>query len=221
MNKKMSDILIENKRFWEKCFADSDFDFKLPPSRNVLGVIKRLQEYQVHKILDLGCGSGRWSVALARVGFQVKAVDISSEAIKKVKKWAKEEGLSIETEVCSASELLSKSVDFDAVICNSVLDHMPFIEASKAILNIENILRPGGIAHISFDGLEEGNEKEFVLLDDGTRRYISGKRKGMLWRFYSNKEIKTLCKNLEILELIVRSNGKRDVWIRKNKINFA
>jgi cyclopropane fatty-acyl-phospholipid synthase-like methyltransferase len=218
---KLSDILKENKQFWEKCFADSDFDSKSPPSKNILEVIKRLQEYQAHKILDLGCGFGRWSVALARTGFQVKAVDISSEAIKKFQKWAKEEGLSIETEVCSASELVSSSESFDAIICNSVLDHMPFIEASKTMLNIENILKPGGIAYISFDGLEEENEKEFVLLDDGTRRYISGKRKGMLWRFYSDKEIKTLCKGVEILELTVRGNGKRDVWIRKKENNFA
>jgi len=221
MNKKMSDILKENKRFWEKCFADLDFDFKSPPSRNVLGVIKRLQEYQAHKILDLGCGSGRWSVALTRVGFQVKAVDISSEAIKRVKKWANEESLSIETETCSASELVSSGESFDAIICNSVLDHMPFIEASKTMLNIENILKPGDIAYISFDGLEEEDEKEFVLLDDGTRRYISGKHKGMLWRFYNDEEIKTLCKIVEILELTTRSSGKRDVWIRKNENNFS
>lgn len=218
---KLSDILKENKRFWEKCFAGSDFDSKSPPSKNILEVIKRLQEYHAHKILDLGCGFGRCSIALARVGFQVKAVDISSEAIKRVKKWANEEDLSIETEVSSASELVSSSESFDAIICNSVLDHMPFIEASKTMLNIENILKPGGIAYISFDGLEEENEKEFVLLDDGTRRYISGKRKGMLWRFYSDKEIKTLCKGVEILELTVRSNGERDVWIRKKENNFA
>jgi len=29
----MSDILKENKLFWEKCFADLDFDFKLPQSK--------------------------------------------------------------------------------------------------------------------------------------------------------------------------------------------
>jgi SAM-dependent methyltransferase len=218
---EMSDILKENKQFWQKCFADSDFDSKPPPGKNILEVIKRLQEYQAHKVLDLGCGFGRWSIALAQVGFQVKAVDISSEAIKRVQKWAKQEDVFVETEVCSASEFISSGESFDAIICNSVLDHMLFIETSKTMLNIENILKPGGIAYISFDGLEEEDEKEFVLLEDGTSRYISGKRKGMLWRFYSDKEIKTLCKGVEILEFTVRSNGKRDVWIRKKENNFA
>ncbi|MCJ7496614.1 MAG: class I SAM-dependent methyltransferase, partial [candidate division Zixibacteria bacterium] len=168
----ISKILKENKRFWEKCFADLDFDFKSTPSENVLEVIERLKKYNVNKVLDLGCGFGRWSVALAQAGFQVKAVDISSEAIKKVQKWAEKEGLSIQTQICSAQELVSEDESFDAIICNSILDHMPLAEVSKSMLNIKNVLNPGGIAYISFNGLEEEDKKEFVLLDDGTRRYI-------------------------------------------------
>ncbi|HEX9912162.1 MAG TPA: class I SAM-dependent methyltransferase [candidate division Zixibacteria bacterium] len=218
ITKKMniSKILKENKRFWKKCFADSNFDFKLSPCENILEIIDRLKKYQAHKVLDLGCGFGRWIVALAQAGFQVKAVDISSEAIKKVQKWAEEEGLSIKTQVCSAQELVSENESLDAIICNSVLDHMPLAEAYKSMLNIKNVLKPGGIAYISFDGLEE-DPKEFVLLNDGTRRYISGKRKGMLWRFYNDEEIKNLCEKMEILEFRVKRNGKREIWVRKKK----
>jgi 2-polyprenyl-3-methyl-5-hydroxy-6-metoxy-1,4-benzoquinol methylase len=212
---KMPDVLKENRRFWEKCFAHSDLDLKLPPSKNVLKIIKRLQKYQAQRVLDLGCGFGRWSMALARAGFQVKAVDISSEAIKRVQKWATQKGLSIETEVCSAQELVFKSESLDAVFCNSVLDHMPLVETGKTICNIQSLLKPGGIAYISFDGLEEEKKEEFVMLDDGTRRYTKGEHKGKLWRFYTSEEIKTLCKDMEILEFTKESNGKREIWIRK------
>ena len=156
----MSEILKENGRFWERCFANSDFDFKLPPRKRVLEVIRRLQKYQAYKVLDLGCGFGRWSIALAQAGFQVKAVDISSEAIKWLKKWGNQEVLSIETKVSSAQKHASIGEKVDAVICNSVLDHIPFAEKLKAIRNIKKILKPSGVAHISFDGLEKEDKKE-------------------------------------------------------------
>ena len=178
-------------------------------------IMERLRKNKSRKVLDLGCGLGRWSVTLARTGFQVKAVDISSEAIKKVQTWAKKEDLSIETQVVAGQELDSGNNSFDVIICNSVLDHMPLSEAQKVMLSLERILKPGGIAYISFDGLEKEDQKEYVLLKDETRRYVSGKRKGMLWRFYSDEEIKGLCKKMKMLEFRIRKNGKREVWLSR------
>jgi hypothetical protein len=83
------------------------------------------------------------------------------------------------------------------------------------MFNIKNILNPGGIAYISFDGIEEGNKDEFVVFDNGTRKYIIGERKGMLWRFYPNEEIKILCTDMEILEFIEKDNGIRELWVGK------
>jgi len=111
----MSNIAEENKRFWKRCFAESNFKFKSLASKDFSHIIKLLRKYHVRKVLDLGCGYGYWSIALSRTGFQVKAVDISLEAIKRVREWANEEGLSLETEVCSVQELTVSSRNFDAI----------------------------------------------------------------------------------------------------------
>jgi 2-polyprenyl-3-methyl-5-hydroxy-6-metoxy-1,4-benzoquinol methylase len=131
--------------------------------------------------------------------------------------WAKEENVSIDTLVCPAQKIdhFFKE-EFDAVICNFVLDHMTFRDASLSVKAIKNVLKPGGLAFLSFDGLEEKEERgEFIVLDDGTRKYLKGDRKWMLWRFYTNEEIKTLNKDMEILDFEVKSNGKREIWVRK------
>jgi len=215
-NRIIRNILEENRKFWDEIFKDSDFDYKNYRSDKILEVIKRLREYNVQRVLDLGCGFGIWSIALLKAGFKVTACDISKEAIKIVREWAQREGLSIDTLISPAQELELEG-GFDAVICNSVLDHMPYKEAVKALQNIERILNPGGLAYITFDGDRE-EEEDFVLLEDGTRVYTSGKRRGMLWRFYSNGEIKTLlesCRNMEIMEFVKRNDRRREVWVRR------
>lgn len=211
----MDNIIKEVKQFWESCFAETDFDFKPLARKDFSNIIERLRECHAKMVLDLGCGFGHWSIALAKAGFQVKAIDISSKAIEKLQEWASEEKLSIDTEVCPAQEINLIDEKFDAVICNSVLDHMPFADAFKVMFNIKDIIKPNGIVYISFDGLEEENGEEFVMLSDGTRIYAKGEREGILWRFYTNEEIKTLCKDMEILKFIEKKNGKREAWVRK------
>ncbi|MEM8890813.1 MAG: class I SAM-dependent methyltransferase [Bacteroidota bacterium] len=51
------------------------------------------------KILDLGCGQGRDSIPLARMGFEVFAVDSSKVGIDQIKEVVKEEGLKLRAEV--------------------------------------------------------------------------------------------------------------------------
>ena len=48
------------------------------------------------RILDIGCGTGRHSIELARRGYQVTGVDISSGMLTEAKKRAEEAGVSVE-----------------------------------------------------------------------------------------------------------------------------
>lgn len=45
--------------------------------------------------LDLGCGLGRHSVYMGTRGFDVTAVDLSEEAVKRTKDWAAQENLQV------------------------------------------------------------------------------------------------------------------------------
>jgi SAM-dependent methyltransferase len=154
---------------------------------------------------------------LARAGFQVTAVDISPVAIAILKKWAQEEDLSIVIRLNTLQKFRPKRV-YDAVICNSVLDHLPHEDAVKVMAKIRTLLKTTGVAYISFDGLEKEEKKEYRLLGDGTRFFIKGRYENMVWRYYTDDEIKGLLNGLIILQYRIQKNGKRSIWLKKGKL---
>jgi len=67
-------------------------------------------------ILDIGCGTGRHSVELARRGYQVTGVDVSFRILAEAKKAAREAGVEVEFIHADATRFSSKKL-FDAAIC--------------------------------------------------------------------------------------------------------
>ncbi len=68
------------------------------------------------RVLDVGCGPGRHSLALARRGFEVVGVDLSPDFVALAREAAAEEGLSIRFEQVDV-RTLAYDGEFDAAIC--------------------------------------------------------------------------------------------------------
>jgi len=101
-------------------------------------------------ILDIGCGTGRHSVALAKRGFRMTGVDISAGMLAEAKKAAGEADVEVEWIQCDATQFHSEKM-YDAAICLcegsfgllSVQDDP--LEHDLAILrNVCRALKPGG-----------------------------------------------------------------------------
>lgn len=85
-------------------------------------VIKRLLG---KRVLDVGCGVGRWSARLAAAGAQVVGIDLSREMAKAAKKRIATRKLSnVNFVVASASKLPFVSQAFDASFSVTVLQHI-------------------------------------------------------------------------------------------------
>lgn len=101
------------------------------------------------KILDIGCGTGRHSIALAREGFKLTGVDISPAMLNIAREHAEEEGVEISL-IESDAQDISFNEEFDAVICLcegalSLLGSQddPFLHDCRILDNIFNALKPG------------------------------------------------------------------------------
>ena len=98
------------------------------------------------KVLDLGCGQGRDSIILARMGYDVTGVDISKKGISQMMSVAKKERLKLKGVV---ADMYDYRVDdsVDIVLLDSILH---FYKPDKAketefLIRIMNELRIGGL----------------------------------------------------------------------------
>ncbi|MDD5129918.1 MAG: class I SAM-dependent methyltransferase [Candidatus Omnitrophica bacterium] len=67
------------------------------------------------KILDIGCGTGRHAIELAKRGYQVTGIDLSESQLKRAKEKAKEQGVKIDFQRLDARNLPFNG-DFDLTI---------------------------------------------------------------------------------------------------------
>ena len=98
------------------------------------------------RILDIGCGTGRHCIEMAKRGYDVTGIDLSEAQLRKAKSKAKEEHLKIEFLLQDARKLSFKN-EFDAAImlCEGGFPLMETDEMNFKILkNAAKALKPGG-----------------------------------------------------------------------------
>lgn len=95
------------------------------------------------KVLEYGCGPGSQSFTLARMGFEVFAIDISDVAIDLASKMAHDNNLNINFRVMNAEELQFDDNTFDKVCGSGILHHL---DLEKAYNEVFRVLKNNGTA---------------------------------------------------------------------------
>ena len=103
--------------------------------------------------LDLGCGLGVAAVGLARMGFRVKAFDLSEEPIRIAKAYANKENLQIDYFIgdANAIDTYKNLGKFSAIVIRATFHHIA--EPDFLLSNLrDNHLLPGGKIYIFESG---------------------------------------------------------------------
>ncbi len=88
------------------------------------------------RLLDVGCGSGEWLLAMRRRGWTVEGLDFDEGAVKV----ARQEGLKVESG--SLEDQNYPDDYFDAVTLNHVIEHVP--DPVRTLAVCRRILKPDG-----------------------------------------------------------------------------
>lgn len=99
------------------------------------------------KILEIGCGTGSSTVALAEQGANVTGVDISQESLNVAQERCRLYGMSAEFQLVNAADVHTVFSDrkFDAIIFFASLEHMTHEERLSSMHNTWNMLEKGGL----------------------------------------------------------------------------
>ncbi|MGB9676061.1 MAG: class I SAM-dependent methyltransferase [Candidatus Bathyarchaeales archaeon] len=127
-------------RNWLADYADKRaYDFVLEVLNEVVGL------YKSAKILDVGCGPGKWSIFLDKFG-SITAIDVSPEMVLLAKENARKHGLrNVAFYVMDVSKLNFPDAVYDFVNCVTVLQHIHDDERWRmAIREIVRVTRTGG-----------------------------------------------------------------------------
>jgi 2-polyprenyl-3-methyl-5-hydroxy-6-metoxy-1,4-benzoquinol methylase len=90
--------------------------------------------------VDVGCGTGRWTRVLHRLGLDAKGFDVAPGMVER----ARELSPDISFEVAAATELPLATASQQVVTCVTVLHHLAMEEQELASAEIARVLRPGG-----------------------------------------------------------------------------
>lgn len=170
---KFSDLA---HRWWD---PESEFRplHQINPLR--LTWIDALAQIKGKRVLDVGCGGGILSDAMARKGALVTGIDLSSKALRVAQLHALEAGTTnVDYLEISAEAMAQQQPEaFDVVTCMEMLEHVP--DPSSVVRACAEMVKPGG--WVFFSTLNR-NPKAFVfailgaeyvlqLLPKGTHEY--------------------------------------------------
>ena len=95
------------------------------------------------KVLDVGTGTGRYALKLARQGVSVTALDRSPEMLEVARQGAQREGLPIDFRLLSLDDALPfEAHQFDLLICALMLSHVS--DLAHALQEFARVLQVGG-----------------------------------------------------------------------------
>ncbi len=153
------------------------------------------------KVLDVGCGGGILSEAMAHRGAEVHGIDMGEAPLAVAKLHSLESGVSVDYRQMTAEELAEQEAGtYDIVTCLEMLEHVP--SPQSVVEACQKLLKPGG--HLFLSTINR-NPKAYLFAIIGAEHVLKMLPKGTheYKKFIKPSELGTYVRNanLEMLDL--------------------
>lgn len=139
-------VYRRQKTFFAKAYRTGEHGWPVEkPTPEVAAFLRRVVR-RGDRALDLGCGEGRHSILLARLGARVDAVDYERGALRKAAVFARRAGVAgrIRFRKADALDLPFDDAAFDVVVDYGCFHHVVKPDWKRYVREISRVLRPGG-----------------------------------------------------------------------------
>ena len=167
--------------------------------------------FELHHVLDIGCGTGKYLKFLQSDGFQTDGIDSSETAVEMAQKLLGEDATIICTNMFDYEIPKNK---YDLVVSVSTIHHGTKDQVQNLINSIFEAIAENGKIFITVPDFESSKAwdtfKDHEKIDEGTFAPLSGPEKGLPHSFYTKKEAQKLFSKFSNLQLDLDSHGR---WV--------
>jgi len=196
----------------DEIFMDSEIDFVLSKVR------------PDDQLLDMGCGTGRFTVPLAERAAAVSGLDLSPMMLATARKKLADRGLAAGLREGDMAALPFPDASFDVVVCMLALMHIPRADRQQVFHEVARVLKPGGrlvlgVKNSVFERLFAGDRFAAIDITDVESEELiftrtrSGEDMVAPWHSFSPDELTALSAIAGLTLVHLRGNSPISAWL--------
>jgi ubiquinone/menaquinone biosynthesis C-methylase UbiE len=176
------------------------------------------------RVLDMGCGTGRFTVPMAEAGAVVTGLDLSRAMLDVTQGKLAEQGLVADLYEGDMAALPFEDDSFDVVTSMLALMHIPLADRGRVFAEAARVLRPGGrlvicVKNSLFEQFFKGDRFATVDITDveGGQLLFTNTRGGedltAPWHSFSPHELKAYFAEAGLVMTHLRGNSPISAWL--------
>lgn len=225
--KQVYDVIAEEYDLRFSAETPSDKRFNEMEMNFILSKLKPEDE-----ILDLGCGTGRFTVPMAERVQRVIGLDLCPAMMEKAREKTLQRGLRVEFKEGDMTNLQFADKSFDVVTSMVALMHIPLDQRQAVFSEAARVLKPGGrmiinVKNAAFEGICPVDRFVSVDVTDIENKQLvftqnrTGKDLTTNWYSFSPEELNRLFSTAGLSLVHMRANIPIFAWLANEVVQPA
>jgi ubiquinone/menaquinone biosynthesis C-methylase UbiE len=214
-----------------------EYDERIP---GVTGLDERFAEAELaftldrveptDSVLDIGCGTGRFTLPLARKAASVVGFDISADMLRQADQKLAEAGLTVDLRQGDMAEMPFEDGQFNVVVWMMALMHIPLEDRQQVFDEVARVLAPGGrlvvgVKNAVFERLSRTDRFATVDLTDVERKELvftrtrAGQDLRAPWFSFSPEDLHCLTARAGLIPVGLHGNIPLSAWLSETMLD--